>query len=195
MKIKKLPSEIANAARHALGEVEDTYEHGRDTLAEKTDEGLSSMSSAVGRGMRGLQTIRTAAQTYATLDALAAALQRAAPGRRMLGIMGLQRRPSTLARVATGAGLVLAGATVGAGVAMLLTPKSGEAMRAMIAGLFRSAQRDVTKAAHSVENSAREALDAVGGAVRPLVNDADGTEWNLGSDGQRPPPNPPSNGA
>ncbi len=192
--IQKLPTEIANAARHALDEAEDTYEHGRDTLAEKRDEGLSSMSSMIDSGARGLQTLRSAAQTYVTLDAIAASLDKAAPGRRMLGLLGLQRRPSVIARVATSAGFFLAGATVGAGVALLITPRSGAAMRATIAGLFRSARRDAESAARSVETSAREAIDAVGGVPRPLVNDADGTEWNLGNDGQRPPAATPHNG-
>ncbi len=192
MNIQKLPEEIANAARHAMGEVEDTYEHGRDTLAEKRDEGLSSMSSMLDSGARGLRTLRSAAQTYATLDALASTLDKAAPGRRMLGLMGLQRRPSALSRVAVGAGLFLAGATVGAGVAMLLTPRSGAAMRATIAGLFRSARREAEGAAHSVESSAREAADAVGDAARVVVNDVQESVWNLGADGQRAPAPPPN---
>lgn len=50
----------------------------------------------------------------------------------ILGVIGLERRPSTSSRVFPALGLVAVSAAVGAGAALLLAPSSGEELRARL---------------------------------------------------------------
>jgi len=51
----------------------------------------------------------------------------------ILGVIGLERRPSALSRALPALGLVAVSAAVGAGAALLLAPSSGEDLRARLA--------------------------------------------------------------
>ncbi|WP_433926767.1 YtxH domain-containing protein [Sorangium cellulosum] len=83
----------------------------------------------------------------------------------VLGWVGLARRRSPLATLA----YFGAGVAVGAGVAMLLSPTSGEALRRDILtrldGLKRQATRGVEQAERQVQSKVGGAVDAVKGAV------------------------------
>jgi len=50
----------------------------------------------------------------------------------ILGVVGLERRPSAFSRVLPALGLVAVSAAVGAGAALLLAPSSGEELRARL---------------------------------------------------------------
>jgi len=50
----------------------------------------------------------------------------------ILGVVGLERRPSAYSRVLPALGLVAVSAAVGAGAALLLAPSSGEELRARL---------------------------------------------------------------
>lgn len=50
----------------------------------------------------------------------------------ILGVIGLERRPSSYSRVLPALGLVAVSAAVGAGAALLLAPSSGEELRARL---------------------------------------------------------------
>ena len=50
----------------------------------------------------------------------------------VLGLIGLERRPSAIARLLPAAGLVAVSAAVGAGIALLLAPSSGTKLRARL---------------------------------------------------------------
>ena len=50
----------------------------------------------------------------------------------VLGLIGLERRPSAMARFLPAIGLVAVSAAVGAGIALLLAPTSGTKLRAKI---------------------------------------------------------------
>ena len=50
----------------------------------------------------------------------------------LLGYIGLERRPSALARALPALGLVAVSAAIGAGAALLLAPSSGEQLRARL---------------------------------------------------------------
>ncbi len=171
MNIRKLPSELAGMARHALDEVEETLEQGRDAVVETKDEGLSSVSSVIDRGARGMHTLRSAVVAYASLSALASALKSVTPGRRILGAFGLQRRPSALVSVATNVGIFAAGAAVGAGVAMVLTPQSGPEARQKISKFFKSVRSDAEGVARDVSTAARDAANEVSDAARNVTSE------------------------
>ncbi|MEP7051353.1 MAG: YtxH domain-containing protein [Pseudomonadota bacterium] len=50
----------------------------------------------------------------------------------VLGVLGLERRPSAVGRVLPALGLVAVSAAVGAGIALLLAPTSGTRLRAKL---------------------------------------------------------------
>jgi hypothetical protein len=50
----------------------------------------------------------------------------------ILGVIGLERRPSALSRALPALGLVAVSAAIGAGAALLLAPSSGEELRARL---------------------------------------------------------------
>jgi YtxH-like protein len=195
MNIQKIPTEIADMARGALVDVEDSLEHGRDVLVDKKDEGLASMSSMFDKGARGMETLRSAALAYASINALGSAIKRAAPGRTMLGLMGLQRRPSLFARVAMGAGFFAAGAAVGVGVTLLLAPMAGADTRARIAKRFKSVRHEAEGVVRNAESAAQGAVESVEGAARNAAHEVGETLWNLGTDGTKPPTGAPLDGA
>ena len=50
----------------------------------------------------------------------------------VLGVIGLERRPSAFSRALPAVGLIAVSAAVGAGVALLLAPSSGDELRARL---------------------------------------------------------------
>jgi len=74
----------------------------------------------------------------------------------VLGVVGLERRPSVYSRVFPALGLVAVSAAVGAGAALLLAPSSGEELRARLSdGL----------------DDVKHRLDDVKGRVNEKIND------------------------
>ena len=74
----------------------------------------------------------------------------------ILGVIGLERRPSTLERALPAIGLVAVSAAIGAGAALLLAPSSGEELRARLSdGL----------------DDVKTRLDDVKGRVNDKIND------------------------
>jgi hypothetical protein len=76
-------------------------------------------------------------KTLWTLGSLIGAQQAAKAVRSMewndiLGVVGLERRPSVFSRTLPALGLVAVSAAVGAGAALLLAPSSGEKLRARL---------------------------------------------------------------
>lgn len=60
----------------------------------------------------------------------------------VLGVAGLERRPSALSQLLPVAGLITVSAAVGAGVALLLAPSSGSQLRARLSdGLGEAKER------------------------------------------------------
>lgn len=70
-----------------------------------------------------------------------------------LGMVGLARRHGSLERTLSAIGLVAIGAAVGAGVALVFAPTSGEKLRARIAGGVDDAKERLHDAASSVTHS------------------------------------------
>lgn len=80
---------------------------------------------------------RNITKTLWTLGSLIGAQQAAKVVRNfelndLLGVVGLERRPSAFSRALPALGLVVVSAAVGAGAALLLAPSSGEDLRARL---------------------------------------------------------------
>jgi len=74
----------------------------------------------------------------------------------MLGVVGLERRPSAMSRALPALGLIAVSAAVGAGAALLLAPSSGDELRARLSdGL----------------DGVKNRLDDVKGRVNERLND------------------------
>ncbi len=126
------------------------------------------------------------------LHTLATAIDPVAAGQWMLRGVGLQRRPSALSRVAMGAGVFVAGAAVGAGVAMLLAPKSGEQTRAQLTRWMTGARRDAEETLQNAEAAAKDGAREMVANAEAAVTDgahevASSLEGALGADGNRAP--------
>lgn len=197
MNIDAVKSNLAHYASDAI-------HHGQDVLQDATKAVAKDVTKAASKAAHSAPVtavadkLATASKVVAGLTSLKAisnAFSPDAPVRWILGSMGLQRRPSTFSRVTTGVGLIAAGAVVGAGVALLLSPSSGAQNRAMIAKRFRALRRDAgevvdevgTRAqdvahdvenrartiAHEVENTARDAVHSVEAAANEVLGDGD----------------------
>ncbi|WP_437605352.1 YtxH domain-containing protein [Sorangium sp. So ce834] len=121
-------------------------------------------SAAAGAGVAAT-TAKTTAFDVAKAVAGIAATVGALGFDDVLGWVGLARKRSPLTTLA----FFGAGIAVGAGVAMLLSPTSGEALRRDILnrldGLKRQATRGVEQAERKVQDKVGGAVDAVKGAV------------------------------
>lgn len=143
------------------------------------DEGAHMISSWSGLARDKLHTLATA------IDPVMAAQW-------MLRGVGLQRRPSTLSRVAMGAGVFVAGAAVGAGVAMLLAPQSGERTRADLTRWMTGARKDAEETLKNAETAAKDgARDMVANAEAAVTEGAhevaSSLEGAIGADGNGAP--------
>jgi hypothetical protein len=97
------------------------------------------LNDLLDKGAKGAQTAAKAVATYASLKTLMRAANSLSPAHAVMSALGIQRRASLPARIATTAGLIAAGAAVGAGVALLLTPMSGADLRAAMMKRIRGA--------------------------------------------------------
>lgn len=68
----------------------------------------------------------------------------------VLGLAGLARRHSSVERSLSAIGLVAVGAAIGAGVALILAPSSGQQLRARISDRVDAAKDRVYDAANSM---------------------------------------------
>lgn len=73
----------------------------------------------------------------------------------LLEMLGLQMKPSSARRVGTYAGFVVAGVLVGAGVALLLAPKSGRQLRGDLRVSAKELSNHVAATASSAVDSAK----------------------------------------
>lgn len=94
--------------------------------------------------------------------------------------------------IGTGALLVTAGALLGAGIALLLAPRSGKETRREITRLARKAGRRAEKAAHEAAGSVYGAVDEAGdraaeilGRGKELARDAEKELSGVIKEGER----------
>lgn len=192
MNINTVKSNLSDLASSTLEQVTETLQHGQEVLSD-TGRSVGKDVSRTASKVLHSDPVTTVTDKLATFGkvvaaatsakALAKALNPEVPLHWALGAMNLQRRPSAFSRIATGVGLVAVGAAVGAGVAMLLTPKTGsenrEALRRALQGLQHDAEGVVeqigTKAqdvAEQVETKARDVVQNVESTTRSVIGDA-----------------------
>lgn len=105
--------------------------------------------------------------------ALASALNPDVPMRWMLRSMNLQRRPSAFSRIAVGVGLITVGAAVGAGVALLLSPKTGVQNRAALRRSLWGIEKDAEGVVEQVGEKAQEVVEQVEARARNVMHHAE----------------------
>jgi|JI10StandDraft_1071094.scaffolds.fasta_scaffold115204_2 gas vesicle protein len=180
MNIDTVKSNLAHLASDAI-------EHGQEAL-----------QAPVGRATDKLASLSKVVAAATSAKAISRMINPDVPMNWVLGAMGLQRRPSVLARIATGVGLVAVGAAVGAGVAMLFSPHTGQQNRALIQRRVKSLRREAEQVAdevgtraldvahdvesrardiaRDVETTARDAVQSVETAAHNALQDGDGTK-------------------
>jgi len=188
MNLDTLKSQLADRGHDAIHSVEASLHDGRDALLDTTHAVGKDVSKAAMKAASviGYANIVSAFGKAATaLVSAGGFLATVTPERTMtwaLHSVGLQRRPSLFSRVATGTGLVIAGAAVGAGVAVLFSPKSGPQTRNIIAKGIDTFRKD---AEHTLEDIEHKALDVVHDGehkVQDVVHDVEGRARSLMGD-------------
>ena len=71
----------------------------------------------------------------------------------VLGVIGLERKPSALAQLLPAAGLITVSAAVGAGIALLLAPSSGTKLRARLSDGIDDAKHRLSDSISHFETS------------------------------------------
>ncbi len=155
MNIRNIGSDIADAARD-VGQ----------TIEEKGSSGVSAASSGFEHLSDRLRTLASVVGSYASIRTLMHAAEGVVPGQRLLGYMGLQRRPSVLSRVATGTGFLIGGAVVGAGIALLVTPQTGSQLRSRIGRGWKALKHDTEEAATQAVETVKSTIGQVGQTVQ-----------------------------
>jgi YtxH-like protein len=76
----------------------------------------------------------------------------------ILGVIGLERRPSAFSRALPALGLVALSAAIGAGAALLLAPSSGEVLRARLSDGLDEVKTRLDEVKGSVNDKVSEKL-------------------------------------
>lgn len=189
MKMNNVKTIASDLAADTIDRVAEVIQQGQDAAGETTKgvgEDVARAATKVLReasptgGSSRLATVGRAVAVAASVRALVAALGPAEPGRRLLSVLNLQRRPSAASRVARGLGFVALGASVGVGAALLLTPKTGVQLRARLRTLIQGAGADVEHAAEALSAKAQGVVDHVGASVREAAHDIEGNVASMG---------------
>jgi len=131
-----------------------------------------------------LTTLGKVIATASSVKALTSAMNPSVPMQWALGAMNLQRRPSTMSRIMTGVGLIAAGAAVGAGVALLLTPRNGAQNRDALRRTLQSLRRDATEVVEQVETRAHDAVEQVENKAREVAQHVESSGRIVTPDGR-----------
>lgn len=158
MNLHTVKSHLSDLAASTLDHLGDTTR----AVGEDVSQGASNVlhSSPISTVGDTVATVGKVIAAAASAKALASAIDPDATTRWVLNALSLQRRPGTLARVATGVGMVAVGVAVGAGVALMLSPKSGPEIRASLLRGLRGLRREAEGAVEEVVTAAREAEHA-----------------------------------
>lgn len=162
----------------------------------------AAMHTPVSRATDSLASLSRGIAAAASVRALSRALSPEVATSWMLGAMDLRRRPSALSRVGAGFGFVAVGAAVGAGVALLLSPRTGKENREMLQRRVKSLRRDAAKAvddvstralgiAHDVEARAEGIAHDVKTAAHGAAQSIEGSAHNAPKEGEAPKAAPP----
>jgi len=131
-----------------------------------------------------MSTLGKVIATASSVKALSSAMNPSIPVQWALGAMNLQRRPSTMSRIMTGVGLIAAGAAVGAGVALLLTPNNGEQNRDALRRALQNLKRDASGVVEQVESKAHDAVEQVESKARDVAQQVESSGRIVAPDGR-----------
>lgn len=166
MNLNTVKSNLSDIAASTL----ETLSHGQEALSDTSKTVGKDVSRTASKLMHSkpvedvskkLSTLGKVVVAATSAKALSQALNPEVPMQWMLGAMNLQRRPSTFSRIATGVGLIAVGAAVGAGVAMLLSPRTGEENRQSLRRSIESLRRSAGDVAGQVETKAHDVMENV----------------------------------
>ncbi len=139
MNLHPMKFDIAGLAHDAATAAAASAHDGRAAIVDTSRSIGHDIARAVSHAVlqivsnQSVRTVRHAAAA-ASMGALVATISPDKTVRWVLRAIGLQRRPSAFARLAGGAGLMIAGVAVGAGVALLFAPATGAEIRRRLAG-------------------------------------------------------------
>lgn len=131
-----------------------------------------------------VSTLGKVIATATSVKALSSAMNPSIPVQWALGAMNLQRRPSTFSRIMTGVGLIAAGAAVGAGVALLLTPNNGEQNRDALRRTLKKLRRDATGVVEKVETRAHDVVEQAEHKAREVAQHVESSGRIVAPDGR-----------
>ncbi len=75
-----------------------------------------------------------------------------------LGVVGLERKPSSLSQLLPAIGLITVSAAIGAGIALLVAPSSGRRLRARLSDGIDDAKHRLSDSISHVETNRRHAV-------------------------------------
>lgn len=161
--VKSSLSDIASSTLESLSHGQEALSDTSKSVGKDVSRSASKLmhSKPVDTVSKKLSTLGKVVVAATSAKALSSALNPEVPMQWMLGALNLQRRPSTFSRIATGVGLIAVGAAVGAGVAMLLSPQSGEENRRALRRSIRSLQRNAEDVAEQVETKAHDVVQNI----------------------------------
>ncbi len=79
----------------------------------------------------------------------------------ILGVIGLERKPGSLARLLPAAGLIAFSAAIGAGVALLLAPSSGSKLRGRLSENLEDAKHRLSDSINQARTPTKDPRHAV----------------------------------
>lgn len=185
MNLDTVKTRLADLGHNAIHTVEDSINDGRHAIVDTTHAVSKDVSKAASKAASTIKysdAMRTLGSVAAAITSARVFLAAVTPDSTMrwaLRSVGLQRRPSAISRIAVGTGLVVAGAAVGAGVAMLFAPKSGAQTRDLIAKGFEGFRKDAEKTVKSVEAKAQDVVHDVEAKAQDVVQDVEDRARNL----------------
>lgn len=192
MNLDTVKSNLSDLASSTLDHVADSLHHGQEVLSDTSKTVGKDVSRTASKLMHSdpvtsvADTITNVGKVIAaatSAKAIAKVLNPEMPLQWALRGLNLQRRPSALSRIATGVGLVAVGAAVGAGVALLLTPKTGAQNRAMLRRTLTGFQQDAEELAEKVETTAHDVAGQVETKAREVADKVESTARGAVGDG------------
>lgn len=87
-----------------------------------------------------------------------------------LDLIGLARRPSTLERVLPALGLVMVGAAIGAGAALIFAPTSGDELRSRLSDRVDGAKGELANAENRMRDKVKNTVQDVFSGSESMSN-------------------------
>jgi len=185
MNLDTVKSKIADFGHSALDSVEESFNDGKHALMDTTEHMGKDISHAADKAVHGIKysdavkTLGNVAAAVTSARVIGSFINPERGYRWFLDSVGLQRKPSVFSRIGWGTGFILCGAAVGAGVAMLLSPKSGPENRDYLYKGYQGIRRDAEKTVKSLESKAQDIMHNVEKQATDVVHNVEDKARNL----------------